>query len=694
MRGFMVKMKDKLYYYFAEKNWGVRQEYGPYVDANQDDHAKHPWRYRWLLVRLNWHYRILRRTDTLCYTKPRATKSRLPYLDGAESEISDRYDAIHFAHDLLQYDVVSFDIFDTLILRPFAKPNALFMIVGKRLNIMEFHSIRTDAEKQAREMAAITKGNREVTIFDIYDLIEQRTGLPKETGVQAEIQAEFDYCFANPYMQKVYRLLKEQEKKIVITSDMYLPMEIMEQLLSRNGYAGYERLYVSCDYGCSKSSKSLYQYVKRDFEGQKIIHVGDNSFSDIKCAEESGITAYYYKNVHEIGAPYRADGMSALIDSAYAGVVNTHLHNSTEVYSPYYEYGFLYGGLYVFGFCNWIQCKAKKERIEKILFLARDGAIYQKVYRKYFGEVPDEYFLWSRIANTKYTLKKNRGDFLKRIVRDRSYSVNKSSISSVLMSLNLKLLEKYLPDYGLAPDTLVVPETVNTFEKLFIEHWEESSNVFETEKLALREYLCAKIGSAKSVAIIDVGWFGSGPMGLKYLIEDEFGLDCKVHCWQAAARSPMHAGGMLALMDDTIEPYIFSEMYNRNHFDTHKNSNHGLNNIFFEMFTQDTTPSYSGMTETENFVFDIPEVENYQVVREIHSGILSFCELYFNRFQKDPFVFNISGYDAYCPFRMIIRDSKFIKTYFSDLTFSRGVSGDYSNQRTETLGEIFEQVRL
>ena len=87
----MAKLKDKLYYYFAEKNWGVRREYGPYVDAHKEEHAKKPWKHWWLLVRLNWHYRVLRRNDMLLAPPPgkpvpKATP-RLPYLDGAESRL-------------------------------------------------------------------------------------------------------------------------------------------------------------------------------------------------------------------------------------------------------------------------------------------------------------------------------------------------------------------------------------------------------------------------------------------------------------------------------------------------------------------------------------------------------------------------------------------------------------------------------
>lgn len=61
----LKRIKDKLYYYFAEKNWGVRREYGPYVNAHQEEHAKKPWKHWWLLVKLNWHYRVLRRETQL-----------------------------------------------------------------------------------------------------------------------------------------------------------------------------------------------------------------------------------------------------------------------------------------------------------------------------------------------------------------------------------------------------------------------------------------------------------------------------------------------------------------------------------------------------------------------------------------------------------------------------------------------------
>ena len=530
----MRKLYKRIYRYFAVKHPGIRREYGPYVKEHMEEHRNHPWKHRWMLIRLNWHYRVLGRKDTLYYDGTKHRKdAKLPYLEGPESEISKRRNPIHLARELISsYDVISFDIFDTLILRPFSKPADLFMLIGKRLNQAEFYRIRTDAEKRAREKAKLEKGSSEITIRDIYAIIQDRTGIPIEQGVQTEFEMELQYCFANPYMKRVFRLLQEHEKTIVIVSDMYLPHDMMSKLLENAGYTGYDKLYVSCDYGCSKRSKSLYQYVKRDYPYQKIVHIGDNRNSDIDSAQQIGLNTIYYKNCHEIGNPYRADGFSPLVGSAYAGIVNTHLHNGVHTYSPYYEYGFTYGGLYIFGFCNWMHQKAKEEGIEKILFLSRDGAIYQRVFNKFFGDVPNEYFLWSRIANTKYTLLKNREDFLKRMVQYRSKSIVASTVKALLRMLSLEMFIELLPKYNLKPETLVTPEVVQQLDRFFIENWELICKTYEPERQMVKDNLASKIGNAKKVAIVDVGWLGSGPMGLKYLIEEEYQWNCRVYWWQ------------------------------------------------------------------------------------------------------------------------------------------------------------------
>jgi len=165
-------------------------------------------------------------------------------------------------------------------------------------------------------------------------------------------------------------------------------------------------------------------------------------------------------------------------------------------------------------------------------------------------------------------------------------------------------------------------------------------------------------------------------------------MDCQVYCWQAAAKPPYSTDIMAELMAGDVEAYLFSKMDDRANYDVHKNTNNGMNNVFFELFTQSITPSFSGWAGDGSFKFDVPEVENYEVFKQIHSGIMEFVKSYCKTFRHDAYMFNISGHDAYMPFRMIIRDLKFIKTHFSNLSFARGVCGDAKHQKLESLGKM------
>ncbi len=115
----------------------------------------------------------------------------------------------------------------------------------------------------------------------------------------------------------------------------------------------------------------------------------------------------------------------------------------------------------------------------------------------------------------------------------------------------------------------------------------------------------------------------------------------------------------------------------------------------FELFTQACYPSFSGFKKTKDgykLLFDVPEVENYKIIEQIQNGIFDFVKLYRKTFSKYDYLFNISGYDAYLPFELLIRDLRFIKEYFGELSFARGVIADTENQSFETLNDIMDKA--
>lgn len=102
------------------------------------------------------------------------------------------------------YDIISFDVFDTLIFRPFTSPRVLFSIMESRLGIYKFSKIRVDSENEVRRLKQEKYGHDNVTLGEIYDLIAKKTNLCPIKTSKLEYELEINYCYANPYFQKNY----------------------------------------------------------------------------------------------------------------------------------------------------------------------------------------------------------------------------------------------------------------------------------------------------------------------------------------------------------------------------------------------------------------------------------------------------------------------------------------------------------
>ena len=127
-------------------------------------------------------------------------------MDGPESTKGKRQDPYHFAAGLMKYDVISFDIFDTLILRSLNNPVDLFALIGEELGIYDFLTLRRNCEIEMRKIHLANGQSNEVTISDIYDRVEYYSGIDSKKGQMLELEKEMAVCFANPYMYEVFQI--------------------------------------------------------------------------------------------------------------------------------------------------------------------------------------------------------------------------------------------------------------------------------------------------------------------------------------------------------------------------------------------------------------------------------------------------------------------------------------------------------
>ncbi len=186
---------------------------------------------------------------------------------------------------------VSFDVFDTVVKRDVTRPKDVFALIESRLRegtepcVEHFYAQRVEAERAARQ----TNHGREVALEEIYRQIpvsdEQRLEL-----MQLECQTEIEVSRPNIPIKHVYDACVQQGKKILFISDMYLPSNVIWQILWKNGY-NTGHLYVSCEAGRTKRDGRLFTYVQKaeDLTIDGWLHIGDAIPGDFLSPKRLGI---------------------------------------------------------------------------------------------------------------------------------------------------------------------------------------------------------------------------------------------------------------------------------------------------------------------------------------------------------------------------------------------------------------------
>lgn len=191
-------------------------------------------------------------------------------------------------------DVVSFDIFDTLIKRNVARPHDIHDVVARRApsNLIQdkanWRNVRVNAEHAARKATS----NEEITLGEIYAQIGFLSDEQRKELMGLEEATELDYCVANPPLKSVYEHALSTGKHVIITSDMYLSRSIIEQILKNAGFTGYEKLFLSSELMLTKQKGSVFNLLKETYpKPQVIFHIGDNPRGDYLSALFHGLDA-------------------------------------------------------------------------------------------------------------------------------------------------------------------------------------------------------------------------------------------------------------------------------------------------------------------------------------------------------------------------------------------------------------------
>ena len=98
-----------------------------------------------------------------------------------------------------------------------------------------------------------------------------------------------------------------------------------------------------------------------------------------------------------------------------------------------------------------------------------------------FSDMPNEYVYWSRIANTKYTIEKERDDFLTRLVSHKAYSVIPCTLGDILDSFELFDLKPLLKSHNLSEDVILTTEHIKRFEDFLVTNYDKIQDIYTPE---------------------------------------------------------------------------------------------------------------------------------------------------------------------------------------------------------------------
>ena len=431
-----------------------------------------------------------------------------------------------------KYEYVSFDVFDTLIKRNVQRPHDIFRLVELKYNkdnnekIQNYVKYRIEAEQKAKTKFE----NGECTFNSIFEELENIYSEETVSKLKMlELETENEYCIQNKDFYDIYKKCLDNGKKIIIISDMYLSKDVIENILNKNGINNYEDIFVSSEIKLNKHNGTIYPYVLRKLNIKKnqIIHIGDSKRADYIMAIKSGIKAILIpKRINKLKY-YNEKEYEKLNDNEKLSyrTIETFINNNMPISeNTYYKLGYEVLGILLYGYTNWLIKELKAKKINKIFFLAREGACLKRAFDIINDTKIESKYLYTSRRSTRVPLLKYINNFedVFKIVKMRKITDIKSFFINVGLDVTRysELLSKY--NYNETTNIKNIENIGQFFEEIKPDIIENAKK----EEKNLLGYLKQEEFTGV-LAVADVGWEGTMQNALSSL-SAKFGLNADI----------------------------------------------------------------------------------------------------------------------------------------------------------------------
>ena len=296
--------------------------------------------------------------------------------------------------------IAAFDVYETLLFRAVGHHGAAHLLLGRAacrrgLSVHEavvVAAARHQAEVRARRRAA----GVDISLADIHEELADSFGYGSSRVsemVELELEIEARITRSTETSRQRVAAARSCSGRIVFISDVYLPEAFVRAMLEEHSLLlPADGLYVSSSRdGATKRSGQLFKAVveSEGVRAEAITHTGNNWSSDVLAARRCGLVARHYPrgnlNRYE-QALERWSRETAGLTSMMAGASRlARLDDPPSEGSRTVllrEVASSVAAPVVTGFVLWLFDRARREGMERLYFLAREGQVLYEVARQ------------------------------------------------------------------------------------------------------------------------------------------------------------------------------------------------------------------------------------------------------------------------------------------------------------------------
>ena len=308
-------------------------------------------------------------------------------------------------------DIISFDLFDTLVMRETLFYTDVFELADcalrqKGILIPGFAHRRLKAEKDLSKAGA-------PKLEMIYEsFLDEASDVPISPSELARLEWEIDFALITPRQAlcDIFCDCVRQGKEVYIVTDSYYRAEQIEAILKKCNLTGYRDVIVSCEHNMGKT-QGLLERLKGARGSRYYLHIGDDPAADMEAARKAGMDTCHILSGEELLDAVGYMGMGSYVDTLAdrikLGMFTARLFNDPFCFESEsgviqiddaHDIGYLICAPMITDFLFWFQSEVRKEGLPNIWFSARDGYLLQKLFQILDDKAASVYFLTSRMA--------------------------------------------------------------------------------------------------------------------------------------------------------------------------------------------------------------------------------------------------------------------------------------------------------